>query len=381
MAYASKYCPNCGREHSPDTKFCSNCGNPLSDAATNANTTSDENKGLWNSVIKTANHFVGESDDTINLRLSDLVSNVFKKHTKEEQDEIFICGTKYTTPSESDIASSWPKPWLYSRVLIMLTVTLGLLLLIWNAFENWNVIPGIIFVGALAVPFSILIFFFEVNAPRNITLAETVKIFFVGGVLSLFAALVLFLFDPSETMNFFGACCVGIIEEVGKFAIVLLFCRNAKTKYILNGMLIGAAVGAGFAVFETAGYIFRTLWNTKNWASMMDVLWLRAYLSLGGHVIWAAITGAAYLFVKQDKPFEWAQLKDARFVKLFFVPVVLHAIWDMPINFLSEINFVQILMTVIGWVFVLVLINKGLKQVANLKPNESEAPVEAEIAE
>ena len=46
----------------------------------------------------------------------------------------------------------------------------------------------------------------------------------------------------------------GIVEEVAKLLTVVVIMRNVRYKYILNGILFGATVGAGFAAFETAGY-------------------------------------------------------------------------------------------------------------------------------
>lgn len=376
MSNESQFCTNCGTEQRGDARFCSKCGTPLTNSDTpveHADRKADS-KGIWHSVLNTANRITGENDESVDLHLPDLVSDVFKKHTRHEQDEIFICGTKLTTPPESEIASTWPKPWLYSRVLLLLGTTFLLLVAIWEAFANMNTIPGTIFIGALAVPFATLIFFFEVNAPRNISLTEVIEVFFIGGVLSIFASLLLFKFDPSTELDYFGAICTGIIEEVGKFLVVLLFCRSAKIKYILNGLLIGAAVGAGFAAFETAGYAFRFLWNSQSWDTMMEVILLRAFLAIGGHVIWAAISGAAYIAVKGDQAFRWSLLQQPQFLKLFMVPVVLHSVWDMPLPSLGSIPSVQILMTVIGWIFVLLIIRKGLKQISSL----SAAPDSAE---
>src|SRR5262249_46213920 len=61
-------------------------------------------------------------------------------------------------------------------------------------------------------------------------------------------------FDVAN-LNWLGASQAGIVEETGKLLAVVLVVRNTKYKYMLNGMVFGAAIGAGFAAFETAGYI------------------------------------------------------------------------------------------------------------------------------
>lgn len=370
-----KFCTNCGQKISATSKFCPECG--ATQGATQRTTANSDLQATatelfegakkvagktMTTVIKKANELTGETGE-VNFNLKDLVSNVFKKHSKDEQEELFICGTGKTTPKESDISSEWPKPWLYSRIFAMFAITFGLLVAMAELFDNSNAIPGLIFIGALAVPFSAVVFFFEVNAPRNMSIFETIKVFFVGGAMSLVATLILFEIFPSGELDYIGATIVGIVEEVGKLAIVAFFCKNAKVKHILTGLLIGSAVGAGFAVFETAGYAFNYL-LFGGWEEMLDVIYLRAALSLGGHVVWAAISGAALVLVKKSDTLTKEHLLNPRFLKIFAVPVILHAVWDMPILESVEIPVVQIVLTVLAWVMVLVLINTGLKQLS-----------------
>lgn len=194
------------------------------------------------------------------LKISNLFSAVFKKHSKEEGEKVFIAGTKYTTPAISDIPHSWPHPWVFSRVFLVLIVTYFLLLACTYLFDNSNTIPGLMVIGSFAVPFSVLLFFFETNAPRNISVFDVVRMFFIGGVAALVATLVIYSIIPVGKLNYFNALLVGFIEETGKMIIVALFIRSLNSKYVLNGLLIGAAVGAGFAAFESLGTRLTIVW-------------------------------------------------------------------------------------------------------------------------
>ena len=55
----------------------------------------------------------------------------------------------------------------------------------------------------------------------------------------------------SDEFQFYGimtirdAFLVGLIEEIGKAIIVILFINYLKTNKILNGLLVGASIGAG----------------------------------------------------------------------------------------------------------------------------------------
>lgn len=323
-----------------------------------------------NAIKKTINNITGDSGK-LNISFSQLFSDVFKKHASEEADQIFISGTSLTTPPESALTSGWPKPWLFTRVFLVLAASFALLWTCCLAFgyeRASNVIPGMVFMGAMAVPFSVIIFFMELNVPRNISFYQIAKVFFIGGALSLLITLFLDQVVPIDDLNYPGALVTGIVEETGKLIAVLIFIRGTKTKYILNGLLIGAAVGAGFAVFETAGY---ALFHTQTFDDIIKTLFLRGFLSFGGHVAWAAITGAAIVMVKKDAPLSAQHVFSGKFLQLFIVPIILHFLWDSPISEyvpedLSKLCPVQILLTVAAWFFLIKIINSGLKQIEEI---------------
>lgn len=323
-----------------------------------------------NAIKKTINNITGDSGK-LNITFSQLFSDVLKKHTSEEADQIFISGTSLTTPPESALASDWPKPWLFSRVFLVLAASFALLWACCLAFgyeSARNVIPGMIFMGAMAVPFSVIIFFMELNVPRNISFYQTAKVFFIGGALSLLITLFLDQVFPIEELDYAGALVTGIVEEIGKLVAVLIFIRGTKTKYILNGLLIGAAVGAGFAVFETCGY---ALFHSQGFDDIINTLFLRGFLSFGGHVAWAAITGAAIVMVKKDAPLSAQHIFSGKFLQLFIIPIILHFLWDSPISGYVPENLrnlypVQILLTVAAWFFLVKIINSGLKQIESI---------------
>lgn len=297
------------------------------------------------------------------LRVRDLFKDVFKHHTSEEAEKIFICGTETTTPVMKDIKAEWPAPWLYSRVALWLLLAFLILEFSWSFTRNLNLIPGMIFVGACIVPFSVMIFFFETNVPQNISIFRTVLVFFVGGCASLLSTLILFEIVPDGVQSFFGAIMIGIIEEVGKMLIVAFFINKMRDcVYILNGMLIGSAVGAGFAAFESAGYAFRIFFYTADYDLMVSNINMRALLSPGGHVAWAAVTGAAIMIAMEGKRFKWEVLKSPKFLKLFVIPIILHSIWDMPIG----TKPVLVGLIVVIWIVLLVLLHNGLKEAGNM---------------
>lgn len=366
-----KYCPNCGKEVKDIAKFCNNCGAAIGGAAPSRTTNQQfEKKSLYASATETLNKYTGE-EGAVQVNLNDLFSEVPKHHDKDEAEEIFIAGTKTTTPSLEAVSEDWGKPWLFSRILVGFLIAFVALLYMAVGFENENAIPGLILVGAFAVPASGLVFFFEANAFKNISLFEVLKIFFIGGIFSLIVTVFLYQFvDFSAANQFFGimtlkdSILIGLVEEVGKVVIVSYFISKLNVKYVLNGILVGAAVGAGFAAFETASYIYRAE------GSLVQVAVLRGWSALGGHLVWAAIAGGAIMLVKRQKPFEFNQLLDTRFLVFFALAVAMHAVWDWDVTVPGGVYVKYIGLIVLAWIIVFILMNAGLKEIGHIKEQQ-----------
>ena len=249
-----RYCSYCGKPIQDGYLFCGSCGKPVATETTaSSQQTQTKTSGSGDSSwVNHLNDYVG-NDRPADLNWKILFTDVSKKHTTEEAEEIFIVGTRKTTPSVHEVSKDWPHPWLYSRVFLMFAIAFALLWVCCSMFQNPNALPGLIVVGSFTVPLSTLILFLELNAWRNVSLYEVIKTFLVGGCASLVATLFLFSFFGAHELDFFGAFLTGFIEETGKAVIVYYFLRRLGKLSILSGLLIGAAVGAGFDAFESAG--------------------------------------------------------------------------------------------------------------------------------
>ncbi len=366
-----KVCPYCGRQVNSDARFCTYCGHQLRPA----------NDALRQGTEKMSD-MIGESIGVSGksyFNIKDLFTEVFKKHGVDDEDEIFIAGTSSTTPDLKDVITNWPKPWAYSRVFLVLFLTTALLYIMVNNFNNSNMLPGFIFMAALTMPFTVLIFFWEANAPRNISFFMVLRVFLIGGAMALLSALILYMFDHSRSETTLAyALIIGLIEEVAKLIVSAAFIHRRKYPFILNGLLIGAAVGAGFAVFETSGYIFNYFLyylskaNSYGYSASLQyavsqslsVAVLRGWTSLGGHVVWSAMTCAGFVAAMG----ETKSLSDAAFHKrtltFLLLAIILHALWDFNIEFLGAVKY--ILLIVVAWFIILNLISAGLRQIQQL---------------
>lgn len=389
-----KFCTKCGRQMNDTDIFCPSCG--VSSETGEKSPHSSENMKWYDKFTQWISQMAGGTA-AVRPPLKHIFSKVFSKHSSVETEEIFICGTSSTTPELSDNEKAWPTPWLWSRILLVFVAAFALLHLCCTSFGNLKAYPGLMVIGAFMVPVAIMVFFFELNTPKNISFFSIIKYFLVGGVASIAVTLLLNDFFSMELNEWLGATLTGIIEEVAKLAIVaLIIWRNKNAKYAINGMLIGAAIGAGFAAFESAGFAFNiflgnllgTLNITASYNEMMDNIILRAILSPGGHVIWAAMGGYAIMLVKGNKELSMSFLNQKAFWKLFWIPIFLHAVWDMPIVLGNSI-VLQLLplfvLIILGWVVTFVLISNSLVQIGQLvearkaeEPNSEGAEPEQE---
>lgn len=293
--------------------------------------------------------------------LREMFSEVFHSRTPEEIDEYFLAGTAKTTPPLSEVHTGWPKPWLFGRVLLFLGVVYLVLFFATQQFLNPKLLPALILMGSVAVPFATLILFYELNTPRNVSFRRVLTCFFLGGVVSIFVSLIGF---SVADLSWLGASSAGIIEEIGKLTTVILIVRGARDRYILNGLLFGAAVGAGFAAFESAGYAFEAMLDPSGNLALGAAVWsigIRAFLSPFAHVAWTALAAGALWRTRGGQPFSPAMLFDGRFLKTFLIPVGLHMIWNSPIP--SPLWSKHLLLGVVSWYVLFGLVQQGLRQV------------------
>ena len=328
------------------------------------------------------------------FKLSDLFAEVFSKHSREEVEDYFTVGTAKSTPSILDVDASWPKPWLFMRMIIASMVLFFLFWVGWKQFLNPNLLPGLMMVGSFAIPISTLVLFMELNVRRNVSLYMVARLAFLGGILSLLITSVIDnlaefgLLPNSGYLSWMGVSSAGPMEETAKVLAMVVVARTAKYKYKLNGLLVGAAVGVGFAAFESMGYALTcfvdgmifgmqnafgkgigNLEAAKNIGvafggadAMLDNVILRGVLSPFGHIVWSAIAGCALWRVIKGQEFKWRMLCDEKFIRLLLVPVFLHMAWNSP--FQLPFYGTPLLVGAIGWFVCLSLVQEGLHEVA-----------------
>lgn len=296
--------------------------------------------------------------------LRGLFADVFKKHDAAEKEQIFAVGVPGTIPPIEEVNTSWPHPWMFVRALLDTSVVYLLFVLCWDMFENTNLLPGLIMTGCFAFPLATVLFFFEVNVRRNVSLYQVIRLVFLGGVVSLLFSLALFEL-PLGDMEWLGASIAGLVEEPGKLLALLVVARSTRYRYKLNGLLFGACVGVGFSAFESMGYAFNSLVEAEEIGEVTDNILLRGVLSPFAHEAWTAIAGAALWRVKGNRPFKFKMLQDARFLRPFAVSVIMHMIWNagFELPFLGKYALVGF----VSWAVVFSFVQEGLRELREEK--------------
>lgn len=241
-----------------------------------------------------------------------------------------------------------------------------------EAFNNSPVVFGAASLGLLfsisfAVPFSILVLFAEFNVRRNISWYSIIVLVLGGGILSLIVTIIL----NELSGNPRAAYWAGPIEEAAKLVVAIFFARKFFLNgQILNGMLCGAAVGAGFAGFETAGYIIMV---AEHGLDPLDTAVLRGRLAPFAHVSWSAImAGAFWLAMKKQRQNNIPSILQPSFWRIAVIPIGLHMFWNSPLLDKSELlRYAKWgICAVICWSMVFLLINEGLIQVRQAREHK-----------
>lgn len=272
--------------------------------------------------------------------LDHFINGFLQPHKSDECSQLFVTGGSYTTPHLTTIDPRIPSPWRSASLLvIMLTLCLTFLMAdqysrIW--LGNTKLFLGAVSIGNTFAPLSVVILLSELNLWRNISVLRLGILIAGGGLLALIFTLLMHIFSFSMVgSSLMLDVTAGLIEEPAKVAAaVLLAGRELRNGRILNGMLIGAAIGAGFALFESMGYTFEAMLAAPEEAGGIQfdhalyVMGMRALLSVtAGHVTWSAIACGALWACMQGRRTRYAVRRYPFLLTLLFC-ILVHGAWN-----------------------------------------------------
>ena len=187
-----------------------------------------------------------------------------------------------------------------------------------------NLFPSIVMLGNFLIPVIYVAFLYQKRTLSNVSMPMTVAGFFYGGFLGVFASAML---EPIfiQNISFSTAIFVGIIEEFAKIIGVLVIFRNRDHDLQLDGLIIGAAAGMGFAALESSGYAFATFIKSGgSLSATVYITMLRGILSPLGHGTWTAIL--ATVLLRESAPRKFTL--NLRVIRAYVTVVVLHGLWN-----------------------------------------------------
>ena len=157
------------------------------------------------------------------IKWKDIFSECRRKHSREELEYALLAGTTLNSATEANMLQKWRKPWVFYPLLkagaALIVLVYGLLFVNLNMIGN--VTSGLLLMMTAIPPFVmpviIMIFIWELNIPRNLSIYELFGFFLAGGLLSFLGTSVMFDFVQSGP-----AKLAAFREEPAKLAAALL---------------------------------------------------------------------------------------------------------------------------------------------------------------
>jgi protease PrsW len=223
--------------------------------------------------------------------------------------------------------TSWWKVLLIGLALYVATVVALVLT------GNPNLFPTVVMVGSFLVPVTYVSFFYERRRLSSVNMASTAMAFVYGGLLGVIAASIL---EPLfiRKLDVVTVFVVGLIEELVKILGVLVVARHRRHDSEMDGLILGAAAGMGFAALESMGYAFTAFLQSQgSLSSTVSVELLRGILSPLGHGTWTAILVSVLFRESKARRFRI----NFRVIGAYLLVVVLHGLWDGIPSLLSAL--------------------------------------------
>ncbi|MEU9439751.1 PrsW family glutamic-type intramembrane protease [Streptomyces sp. NPDC048304] len=167
----------------------------------------------------------------------------------------------------------------------------------WVTYETRNstLLPTLILLGGFLVPVVFVLWAYERHV-RDLGVSAILGCFLAGGALGVLGASPLGSYPLHPSLGRFLG--VGLIEEAAKLgALVFVLRRQPGIRGMRAGLVLGAAVGFGFAAPESVGHAFGAAASTSG-AGLRALLQTeipRGLLAPFGHGLWTAIAGGALL--------------------------------------------------------------------------------------
>ncbi|MFI1362419.1 PrsW family intramembrane metalloprotease [Streptomyces griseochromogenes] len=193
------------------------------------------------------------------------------------------------------------------------------------ATRSTTPMPTLILLGGFLLPVVFVLWAYERHG-RDLGVSAILGCFLAGGALGVLGAS---LTDPAPLRLSFGMFSgVGLVEEAAKLAaLVFTLRRQPWIRGMRAGLVLGAAVGFGFAALESCGHAFTAAVSADgaDLRTLLETEMLRVPLTPFGHGLCTAIAGGVLL--AHRRPNGHFRLATP-VVTACLGACVLHALWD-----------------------------------------------------
>lgn len=259
----------------------------------------------------------------------DILEESFRRHTKEEVEKAMQVGK---TTAEAHMWEQWHRPWLwwtFAKYGLSLVAVLYCIFYIGVFFLPGvaeSLVHMVMIIPPIVIPFVILILFWELNVPQDVSFLELMGFFLAGGILSFVVTSLLYGTFPDTLPAYYAA----LREEPAKLVaviLILLYREKIQKKkiYGLTGLVVGAAVGAAFSGIESVSYAIN---NSGNLVQMINVQLQRALFALGGHITYCVPYATAMALKTEGNNFSVKSILNPMTIGAFLFSTMLHAIWN-----------------------------------------------------
>jgi RsiW-degrading membrane proteinase PrsW (M82 family) len=199
-----------------------------------------------------------------------------------------------TPGTQLDVGRSrWAPPW-WAVFLIGLALWVAAVGAVFVT-QDPILLPTVILVGSFLVPVTAVVWYLDHDPSPMLGPRRILSAFIIAGVIGVLGASL--LEAALVEAGFQANLAVGFIEELVKGVLVVFVAWGIHQFTVRDGMVLGAAVGFGFAALESSGYAFVALFVvhghqlTLSFTSLLTTELVRGVLAPFGHGMWTAILG------------------------------------------------------------------------------------------